>query len=92
MYDNNDCIERVVHFSRKSYGRIFVEKEEDIIEVHNIIKGMDEYEFENYMPKDIVCVFDKDAVLTYTHKFTDIDLNDLMYRCWLNGIKCFYAN
>lgn len=33
-------------FPRKGYGRIFVEKEEDIEKVKDIIRKMDEFEFE----------------------------------------------
>ena len=77
---------------RKGYGRIFVEKEEDIQRVKDIIKEMDEYEYD-YLPQDLVAVFnveDKFTAVTYTHKFTDINLNELMDKCWRLGIKAFY--
>ena len=89
-------------FPRKGYGRIFVEKEEDIDAVKRIIFGMDEFEYE-YLPKDLITVFDpkissfpsenpKDHLqltLAYTHKFDELDLNELQFRCWANGIKVF---
>mgnify|MGYP003316698031 CR=1 FL=1 len=37
-------------FSRKGYGRIFVEKEEDIAKVEAIMEEIDKYEFKGYYP------------------------------------------
>lgn len=89
-------------FPRKAYGRIFVEKEEDIHAVKEIIHKMDDDEFV-YLPEDFITVFDpkirsfpaenpKDYLwlnLAYTHKFDSLDLNELQFRCWAAGIKIF---
>ena len=89
-------------FPRKQYGRIFVEKEEDIAKVKDIICKMDEFEYD-YLPKDLIGVFDpnirsfpkekpKDHFwvdMKYTHKFDSLDLNELQFRCWAAGVKIF---
>ena len=89
-------------FPRKGSGRIFVEKEEDIPKVKEIIRKMDEFEY-GYLPKDLIKVFDpniktfpvenpKDHLwldLAYTHKFDSLNLNELQFRCWAAGIKIF---
>lgn len=73
-------------FSRKGYGRILVQKEDDIDRVKSIIKEMDEFEYE-YLPKDFIGVFEKDNVETkYTHKFDSLDLIELQLRCWEQNI------
>ena len=73
----------------KSYGRIFVEKEEDIEKVKQIVKETSEFEF-SYLPKDLITVFTGKKEVTYTHKFDDLDVNDLIIECWKRGIHCFY--
>lgn len=91
-------------FPRKGYGRIFVEKEEDIQKVKDIIRKMDEFEC-GYLPTDLITVFSpnikrfnnhlnepKDHLwlsLAYTHKFDSLNLNELQFRCWAEGIKIF---
>lgn len=89
-------------FPRKGYGRIFVEKKEDIPAVKEIIRKMDEFEF-GYLPEDLITVFDpnvrtfpkedpKDHLwldMAYTHKFDSLNLNELQFRCWASGIKVF---
>lgn len=89
-------------FSRKSYGRILVEKEEDIPKVKEIIRKMDEFEYD-YLPNGLIAVFDpniktfpkenpKDYLwldMEYTHKFDNLNLNELQFRCWADGIKIF---
>ena len=89
-------------FPRKGYGRIFVEKEEDIEKVKDVIRKMDEFEFE-YLPNDLIAVCDsnirtfpnenpKDHLwldMKYTHKFDCLNLNELQFRCWAAGIKVF---
>lgn len=74
---------------RKGYGRIFVEKEEDIEKVKEVIQEMDDYEY-NYLPEKLIAVFEGKKEVIYTHKFCDLDLNDLMINCWNKGIKVFY--
>ena len=76
-------------FPRKGYGRIYVEKLEDIDKVKLIIKDIDEYEFENYFNDDIIAVFEGRIETTYTHKFDSVDLSLLIERCWQQGIKMF---
>jgi hypothetical protein len=78
-----------VSMPNKSYGRIYVEKEEDIQRVKDIIKATDEFEYD-YLPKDLIAVFEGKKEMTYTHKFDDLDINDLIIKCWNKGIKCFY--
>lgn len=74
---------------RKGYGRIFVEKENNIERVKQIIKEMDEDEYE-YLPNNLISVFKGEKEMVYTYKFDDLDLNELMIKCWNEGIKCFY--
>lgn len=92
-----------MRFERKGYGRIFVEKEEDIEKVENIMKEIDEYEFEGYYPRgdNPYCANDKKyrrLVTTYseenyhsvyTHKFTDMDISKVLHEAWKQGIHCF---
>ena len=78
-----------VAMPHKGYGRIYVEKKEDIQKVKDIIKDMDEFEY-NYIPKDLITVFDGEKQMTYTGKFDDLDISDLIIKCWNQGIKCFY--
>ena len=89
-------------FPRKGYGRIFVEKEEDIAKVKEIIRQMDEFEY-GYLPENLITVFKpnirtfpddnpEDHLLLemeYTHKFDSLNLNELQFRCWASGIKVF---
>ena len=86
-------------FLRKAYGRIFVEKEEDIKKVKDIIRKMDEFEY-GYLTEDLITVFspnirrfsEKDHLwldMAYTHKFDTLNLNELQFRCWSAGIKIF---
>ena len=90
-----------MRFNRKDYGRIFVEKEEDIEKIKAIIKEMDPEEYEWYLPSDLITVFNKEdykvykdksigtSSTTYTHKFTDIDIGILLIKAWAQDIKCF---
>ena len=85
-------------FPRKGYGRIFVEKEEDISAVKEIIRKMDEFEYD-YLPEKLIAVFNpfptdkpKEHLvldMEYTYKFDSLDLNELQFRCWAAGIKIF---
>ena len=91
MYNN-------MKFSRKYYGRLFVEKEEDIEKVKEVMKEINPYEFENYYPTgnhvggqgELIAVFNEDNLKSiYTHKFDDMDMGQVMIECWTRGIKCF---
>ena len=76
-------------FERKGYGRIFVQKEEDIQKVKDIIKEMDEFEYE-YLPENLIAVFSPENMdSVYTHKFDDLDTNELTRKCWECGIYMF---
>lgn len=76
-------------FDRKGYGRIFVEHEEDIEKVKEIIKSLDEEEFE-YLPKDLITTFSPDTFnSTYVHKFCDLDMGKVLKEAWAKGIHCF---
>lgn len=78
-----------MRFSRKGYGRIFVEKEEDINKVKDIIKEIDEYEF-SYLPDGFIAVFNENNMhAVYTHKFCDLDIQLLCRVCWERGIHMF---
>jgi len=85
---------------RKGESRIFVDKEENIKKVEDIMQKMNSYEFENYYPKGLVTVFkpennrgdNKDYTrieTIYNHKFDELDMNELCARCWQNGIYVF---
>lgn len=83
------CCNQRMNFPHKSYGRIFVEKEEDIQKLREIIKEIDEFEY-SYLPSDLITVFsDKHMHSVYTHKFDDMNMTEVMYRAWSKGIKCF---
>lgn len=94
MYTNYE-----MKFSRKGYGRIFVEKEEDIEKVENIIKEIDEYEFKYYYPtgnylggdnKRLVTVYSKENYESiYVGKFDDMDISQVLNKAWEQGIHCF---
>lgn len=89
-------------FPRKGYGRIFVEKESDIPVVKEIIRKMDEFEYD-YLPEKLIAVFNpniqtfpadnpKDHLwldMEYTHKFDSLNLNEFQFRCWAAGVKVF---
>lgn len=83
-------------FQRQSNGRIFVKSEEDANRVREIIRKMDEFEYE-YMPDDLITsepistkILGKNNFyvikLSYTHKFDNLDLNELQMRCFLENI------
>lgn len=77
-------------FERKGYGRIFVEKEEDIASLKEIIEEIDEYEYKHYLHEDLITVFSDDNFeAKYTHKFCDMNLTKVLYTAWSRGIKCF---
>lgn len=77
-----------MHLPWKGYGRIYVEKEEDIQKVKDIIKEIDEYEFD-YLPENLIAVFSGKIDTVYTYKFCDLDIAVLMEKCWQSGIKMF---
>lgn len=91
---------RLNQFERKYYGRIFVEKEEDIAVVEDVMQEIDEDEFTWYYPtrtlrdpkEELIAVFDKDNLHSvYTGKF-EMDLAEVCIRAWKRGVKCFYVS
>lgn len=77
-------------FDRKGYGRIFVEKEEDIDAIKNIINEIDPYECNHYLPDNLITVFSNDNFdSVYTHKFCDMNMIKVLHKAWAQGIKCF---
>ena len=80
----------MMQFERKGYGRIFVEKPDDVEKIKAIMREIDEDEYKDYFVDGIVTVFSEDDYkAVYTHKFDEMDLTEVMKRAWLNGIKCF---
>ena len=78
-----------MQFTSKDYGRIFVEHEEDIDKVKQIIKELDEYEY-NYLPDGLITVFsEKTYGSSYVHKFSDMDMGQVLKIAWERGIHCF---
>lgn len=86
---------------RKYYGRLFVEKEEDVEAVKEIMRELDENEFEYYYPNgsfdgssgELIAVFREDNLRSvYTGKFDEMDLGEVCIRAWKKGIKCFYVS
>lgn len=83
-------------FDRGANARIFVKTESDIWKVKEIIRKMDEYEYE-YLPDDLIAVYEPkikniggsqkyEIKLAYTHKFDALDLNELAMRCFIAGV------
>jgi len=85
----NEFGEGYTTMPRKGYGKIFVEKIEDIEKVKQIIREIDAFEYD-YLPDDLITNFKGEKEASYTGKFDDLDINDLIVRCWNEGIKCFY--
>ncbi len=80
----------MMKFPRKGYGRLFVEKKEDIEKVKEIMKEIDPDEFEGYFIDDLIAVFSADNCrAVYTHKFDEMDMGEVMIKAWSKGIKCF---
>jgi hypothetical protein len=74
-------------FDEKQFGRIFTDKEENILKIQNIIKEIDEDEFE-YLPENLIIVYKGGFDTTYNGKFYDIDLDELINRCNKQHITC----
>ena len=78
-----------MQFSRKGYGRIFVEHEEDVDKIKEIIKEIDDYEY-NYLPDGLITVFSSDSYESaYVHKFCDMDMGKVLKAAWEKVIHCF---
>lgn len=91
-------------FPYKGYGRIICRNAVEAKRVEEIIKEMDEYEWEYYLPSKLITyeqpkLFTREngsqfyiIKLEYTHKFDDIDLNELQFRCFLEDIPIVVWN
>lgn len=71
-------------FAYKTYGRIFVQKEEDIALVKAIMQDLDEFEYE-YLPSDLITVWTPNSGMVYLHKF-EMDKIALTEKCIMAGI------
>lgn len=72
-------------FDRKGYGAILVQKEEDIEKVKDIIRQMDEDEYENYFNEKMIMVYNKNIEAEYNGKF-ELNVIDLALICIDQGI------
>lgn len=90
---------RLNQLERKHYGRIFVEKEEDIAVVEDVMREIDEDEFKWYYPtrnfrdpeEELIAVFSEENLHSvYGGKF-EMDLAEVCIRAWKRGVKCFYV-
>jgi hypothetical protein len=79
-----------MQFPNKRYGRIYVEKDTDVLALKGIMIGMDDYEF-GYLPDDLISVFKKGSLCfnKYVGKFDELDMGSVLYYAWLLSIKCF---
>ena len=83
------CNNYDMKFPNKGYGRLFVEKEEDIAKIKEIIKEIDNFEY-SYLPEKLITVFSEENMKSvYTYKFSDLNMTEVLYRAWSKGIKCF---
>lgn len=72
-------------FGRKTYGRIFVKQSADVEKVCEIIRELDEFEYE-YMPDEFVAVYDStNCPVTYGHKF-ELDMDRLRFACFNEAV------
>ena len=85
-----------MQFSRKGYGRIFVENKSDISKVEEIIKEIDPDEYlyypsgDTWAGKRLVATFSEENFHSiYVGKFDDMDIGQILKKAWLQGIHCF---
>jgi len=70
----------MIKLKRKGYGRIYVKDEKHIERVKQIIKEMDQFEYE-YLPEDLITTLDQYPKTAYTYKFDNINIDMLTYKC-----------
>lgn len=75
---------------RKGFSRIYTDKQENIDKIKEIIRIMDEFEYD-YLPDDLISVFDGKIEYVYNGKFFEIDMKELVARCESRGIFVFYV-
>jgi hypothetical protein len=72
-------------FTRKGYGRIYVQNPEDVNKVTAIIQELDDFEF-GYLPSNLIAPFSEYPKVVYTHKFEGLNIDKLTAVCWSRGI------
>lgn len=78
-------------FDYKGYGRIFVEKKEDIQKVKNKIKELDDFEY-GYLPDDLICVWNGDLDdIVYTYKFDEMNIDNLCAKLKDDGVRAAWV-
>ena len=75
-------------FTRKGYGRIYVQNSEDCDKVKEIIKELNEFEYE-YLPQRLIAHISHFPAVVYTGKFDELDLDLLTIVCAARGINIF---
>ena len=75
---------------KKHKARIYTDKQENIDKIKEIIKEIDKFEYE-YLPDDLITVFNGKIDYVYNGKFYDIDMDEIMKRCWEECIFAFCA-
>lgn len=71
-------------FPKKQYGRIFVMHKDHIDKVNDIMKKIDDYEYD-YCPDNLVTLYDSKIPLIYLHKF-EMCKDKITYECLKKGI------
>ena len=74
-------------FTRKWYGRIYIKDGINKERVEELIKILDEFEYD-YLPSNLITTFDNYPQVEYTGKF-EIDLDLLEANCINEGINIF---
>ena len=74
----------------KHEARIYTDRPENIAKIEEIIKEIDNFEYE-YLPHNLIAVFNGKIDYVYNGKFYDIDMDEVMKRCWEEGIYAFYV-
>ena len=72
--------------THKGYSRLYVEYRPHVQDVLDIIKELDDSEFE-YMPDAWVTHCQDYPHVVYTGKFSDLDMDLLTVACWERGIR-----
>jgi len=65
----------------KHEARIYTDRPENITKISDIIKEIDSLEHE-YLPDDLITVFKGKIDYVYNGKFYDIDMDEVMEKCW----------
>ncbi len=77
--------------TRKGYAQIYVQHERDVQAVKDIIKELDDFEYE-YLPSKMVVPFADYPNLAYTGKFDSLCMNKLTATCWSRGIHIWVCD